>query len=131
HIANFDINEVTPLRLAKLLASPTGSVSNAEIIELSGADIRTHLPDALKALDSTLRFLHSHAGIVPESLPTETGMLPLAYVVAQRPALLRSQHRQRLLSWFWASTFLQRYGRGGTNTLVVADSNEIYNWLLG
>ncbi len=36
-----------------------------------------------------------------------------------------------MLQWFWATTFGQRYGRGGTNTLVVKDANELRAWADG
>lgn len=53
YLANFGIDDVLPLRLIKLLTAPTGSVANAEIVSLDGGDIRTHIDDALTAMDAT------------------------------------------------------------------------------
>jgi hypothetical protein len=110
----------------------SGSVANASIIELSGADVRTHFDSAISALEETLKFLEAEAGVIPECLPSETGILPIAYVAKHRPRVLLDQtDKDRLLRWFWAATFLQRYGRGGTNTRVVQDSTDLYNWVIG
>ncbi len=132
-IRDFDLSGVVVLRLIKLLADPAaGNVANAGIMELSGPDVRTHLHPALDALEQTLTFVEADAGAIPEALPSQTGVLPMAYVLARSPEALSDANRHaKLLRWFWSSTFLQRYGRGGTNTLVVADVTEIEGWILG
>jgi hypothetical protein len=131
-IANFDIDEVAPLRLVKLLDATTGGVGNAEIIKLDGAVVRTHFKSALDALAKTLELLESRCSVVPESLPSHAGILAIAYVLAREPAANQDATKAaKLTRWFWASTFLQRYGRGGTNTLVVNDAKELEGWVLG
>jgi hypothetical protein len=131
-LRDFDTDEVTPLRLVKILVNPAGSAGNAQIIDLAPAEVRTSFGRCLEAIDLALELLSSNAGVIPESLPSETGILPIAYVIARDRAILDSDERQqKLLRWFWASTLLQRYGRGGTNTIVGPDSTELYNWVDG
>jgi hypothetical protein len=70
--------------------------------------------------------------VIYETLPSQTGILPIAYILARDTgAATDATRRQKLIRWFWASTFLQRYGRGGTNTLVVKDATELEGWVLG
>lgn len=132
HIRDFRVDEVTPLRLTKLLVNPVGSTGNAQIIELGAADVRSNYGTALNAIDAALTLLVEYAAVIPESLPSETGMLPIAYLLARDPGAAASpERRDKLLRWFWASTFLQKYGRGGTNTILGPDSTELYNWVVG
>jgi hypothetical protein len=115
-----------------MLAGPAGGVGNAEIIELEGADVRTHFTAALSSIEATLDLLAVAASVIPESLPSETGVLPIAYVIARKPDVLKSAAtKAQLLRWFWASTLTQRYGRGGTNTIVGPDGIALYNWTVG
>ena len=132
-IRDFNLPGVVVLRLIKLLADPVArSVANAGIMELTGAEVRTHLHPAMDALEQTLHTLEADAGVIPESLPSQTGLLPVAYVIARVPDSVHdADRRAKLLRWWWASTLLQRYGRGGTNTLVVSDVAEIEGWVLG
>lgn len=131
-LANFDVDEVTPLRLVHLLTSSGKDPSNKNIMNLDDVSIRSHYDKALKALNMTLHVLQRHAGVIPETLPSETGILPLAYTVSQKPGVLTDTFaRGKMLRWFWASTFLQRYGRGATLTLVVDDAKEAHGWIAG
>jgi len=131
-VANFNIDEVLPLRLVKLLHAATGSVANAEIIALDGAVVRTHFTPALTAIERTLELLEARCRVISETLPSPTGILPIAYVLAKDSTAATNQVRaDKLVRWFWAATFQQRYGRGGTNTLVVGDATELEGWVLG
>ena len=123
---------VQPETLLRLLALLTGAetTSKSELVGLDAQDVRAKAADALRALDAAVRFLKAHAGVIPESLPSDTTLLPLAYVLFDRPGLSRSQTTQaKLLRWFWLTTFGQRYGRGQTNTLVVKDARDLAEWL--
>ena len=134
-LANYGVDEVTTLRAVKLGAHegdrPAKSVSNSEIINIDANAVRSHFSRAAKDIDKVLAFLHERAGIIPETLPSEAGLLPIVYVVGRHPAALSGDAATRILSWFWAGAFLERYGRGGTNTLIVRDSHALYDWVVG
>jgi hypothetical protein len=125
---------VDPELLLRLLALRAGrdSTSKAVLVGLAPDFVRANAGGALKALDGSLRFLKAHAGVIPESLPSDTLVLPVASALVDKPGLTRGEESQaRLLQWFWAATFGQRYGRGGTNTLVVGDARELASWVDG
>ncbi len=129
-LANFNIDGISALRLVKLLVTPAGSVGNAEILALDGAAVRSNFAVALNGLERILEILETDVALVPESLPPEAGLLPLAYVVSREPQVASDpDKRSRIARWFWASSFLQRYGRGGTNTLIGPDALEAFGWI--
>lgn len=131
-LANFRIDGIVALRLVKLLVSPQGSVGNAEILALDGAAVRSNFAAALNALEKTLEVLEIDAALVSESLPPEAGLIPLAYVLARDPQVASDpERRAQVIQWFWASTFLQRYGKGGTNTIVGPDALAAFDWISG
>jgi hypothetical protein len=131
-LANFRIDGVAALRLVKLIVGPQGGVGNTDILSLDGAAVRSNFQTALAALEKALEILETDAALVPESLPPEAGLLPLAYVLARDPQVASDpERRERLTQWFWASTFLQRYGKGGTNTLIGPDAVGAFDWIAG
>jgi hypothetical protein len=130
-LRDFRLDAEVLLRLISLLAGDE-STSKANLVALDPDFVRANTDKALKALDGTLVFLQAHAGVIPESLPSEAGILPMARVLVDKPALTRGEaSANRLLQWFWLTTFGQRYGRGGTNTLVVQDARQLQEWLDG
>jgi hypothetical protein len=130
-LRDFRIDPETLLRLLALIAG-ADATSKTNLVALAPDVVRANTDKALKALDTTLRFLEARAGVIPESLPTQTGLLPIARVLVEKPALTKNEaSAERLLQWFWTSTFGQRYGRGQTNTLVVKDAEELSAWLGG
>lgn len=131
-LANFRIDGISALRLVKLLASPQGSVSNAEILRLDGASVRSNFGVALNALEKALEILETDVALIPESTPPEAGLIPIAYVLARDPQVATDpERRERIARWFWASTFLQRYGKGGTNTIIGPDAIAAFDWISG
>ena len=129
-LANFRIDGISALRLVKLLVNPAGSVGNADILALDGSAVRSNFSVSLNALERTLEILETDVGLIPESLPPEAGLLPLAYVIARDPNVSTDPDRRpRMAEWFWASSFLQRYGKGGTNTIIGPDAAAAFGWI--
>lgn len=131
-LANFKVDGIAALRLVKLLVNPQGSVSNAEILKLDGASVRSNFAGALNAFEKALEVLETDVALIPESTPPDAGLIPIAYVLARDPQVATDpERRQRIGRWFWASTFLQRYGKGGTNTTIPPDAIAAFDWISG
>lgn len=130
-VANFNVEPILALRLVKLLKGLEGSVSDAEILKkLKGKDVRSMFGDSITSIDACLKFLHDNCGVIPETLPHETLLLPISFVIDRHPqATETTTGRDKLLEWFWKTSFAQRYGRGGTNTRVVKDADELESWI--
>lgn len=131
-LENYQIHPTTPLKVCQVvIQGPDASVTNGRILDLAPDEVRKRFKEACLALDKTLSILEDKVGLVPETLPSENYLVPIASAIFQRidSVEVDSDLCDRIAEWYWAATFSQRYGKGGTNSKLAPDSKELEVWL--
>jgi hypothetical protein len=132
----------TPLKLLALaeIADVNGaewdrvSLGKGALVGLDPDYVRERFEDAARALDATTRFLNEDERIIPETLPSDNCLLPIAVQFFHHPELSEvstetRDQRDKLGQWFWAVALRNHYGRGGTQGRVVDETKYLTNWL--
>jgi hypothetical protein len=103
------------------------NVADGYVIRLEPREVQKGWTATVREYDAAIAFLKKRCGVVGRhALPSVPALLPLAYALTLKPR--RAGFLKDLERWFWATTFLQTYGRGGTNTLVPEDAEILERW---
>ncbi len=104
-------------------------VSVGKIIEADTESLRSGFDGQLDVLSSVIVDLRRSAGLTPVNLRTEL-VIPIAVVSRQlKAALANKVSREKVLRWYWARLFSQRYDFGSTNDLLADDCRQLLAWV--
>lgn len=130
-LRTFGIEPEVPLRLVRLVVDPTAKLSDTSILALTPADVQQRVERALDVLDKVLAFLEARIGLIPQTLPDPNYILPIALATHTKPAILKNaRDAERVLQWYWASTFQLTFGRGRTGDVIPKETAALLDWLI-
>lgn len=127
------------LRLTKLCADEiagTGregesGITVGKILDTEPPALREGFGGLLDTLSKVVAFLREEAGLMPVNLRAEV-IVAIAFAARFQTGLLVQQEmREKVLHWYWARLFSQRYDFGSTNNLLVDDSRRLLAWVRG
>jgi hypothetical protein len=131
----YKVAEDDVLRAMKLLVDYSEPVyakrglSSGKILDTEAASLRAAFEGLPVAMSEVVEFLRRYAGVLPANFRPIT-LLPLSYVHRlERGALAEPEKYSKMLRWFWAMTFSQRYDFGQTNSLVARDATDLLSWV--
>jgi hypothetical protein len=129
---NFDIDGDCVLRTLSALRGK--SVKRKAILglrDIPKPELRQNLTGTEKAFEKTVDFLRTDVGVVSSDfLPYEAQLTVLSRIFSLRKDALTSEQRAGLRSWFWISSFHERY-RGASDNLVDGDMDRCQHFLNG
>lgn len=106
----------------------THTSTSKSLIELNGNTVRQRFIEVTNGIKGAIDFLKKNLKIVKLSnLPYEHFLIPLSVFFSNegnRHFNYNDNQRQKLLSWFWKSSFGKRYS-AGTNKNINKDIEEI------
>lgn len=129
---NFQLDGNTVLRtLCALRGTSVKRKAVLALRELPHAQLRQDLTAARKAIERAIDFLRSEVGVVSSAfLPYEAQLTVLSRVFALHKETLTPDQRASLRSWFWLSSFHERY-RGASDNVLDADVERCEALLAG
>lgn len=99
--------------------------------DLPRSELRENVTATRKALEKAIDFLRTEVGVVSSDfLPYEAQLTVLSKVFSQRKEPLTPEHRAGLRSWFWLSSFRERY-RGASDSVLDGDIEQCQPFLAG
>jgi hypothetical protein len=129
---NFEIAPDSILRT--LSAVCMKSVKRKAILSLRNVprpELREKLIATRKALEKSVDFLRTEVGVVSSDfLPYEPLLTVMGKIFSLRKDALTSEQRATLRSWFWISSFHERY-RGASDTVLDSDIEWCQQFLDG
>jgi hypothetical protein len=133
-ISEFWIDPYYLLQIVSLISRPTPSCKRSDVLDLKPSAVTEWWDRALAALVQGLEILREDCGVLtPSWLPYDTLLIPLAGVIAKMSTLkgaAAGAMRQKLVQWFWCSTFGQVYDNAA-NTQAAVDLAELLGWIGG
>jgi len=129
---NFDVDNDSILRTLSALRGE--SVKRKAILslrDLTPDELRDHLTTTRKSMEKAIDFLRAEVGVVSSDfLPYEAQLTVLCKVFQLAPSTLTPEQRRGLRSWFWLSSFHERY-RGASDSLLDEDIDRCQPFLAG
>lgn len=111
-----DIGDDTNLLLRCCSAILVGDASPKALMNINGEDFRVNFDRITSGIKSAIDFLKSNLKMEQISnLPFSTLIVPLCVyfaALANKEAVLSDDHRDRIIRWFWRSSFSRRYSSG-------------------
>jgi hypothetical protein len=99
--------------------------------ELSHDELKSCLTVTRHGLERAIDFLRTEVGVVSSDfLPYEAQLTVLSKVLSVRKEPLTSEQRAALRSWFWLSSFHERY-RGASDNVLDGDTERCEKFLAG
>lgn len=93
------------------------------------AELRDNLVSARKALEKAIDFLRSEVGVVSSDfLPYDAQLTVLCKIFSSQGTALTANQRALLRSWFWRSSFHERY-RGASDNILDSDIERVQEFL--
>ncbi len=131
---DFEVDPYYVLQSIALIARPSPSCKRSEVLRLSAEDINQWWGTVADGLGRALQLLREDCGVfVPKWLPYSTILIPLAAILAKQPTTIGPSAaimRQKILRWYWCSTFSQAY-ENAPNSQAAKDYSEVIRWLDG
>jgi hypothetical protein len=120
----FDLEADSVVRA--LAAVRGGSCKRTALLAFRDIDVgelRLNIEQARSALERSIDFLRTEVGVVSgDFLPYDAQLTILARIFSLKPTLT-SEQRRLIQSWFWNSSFSERY-RGASDSLIDDDIKE-------
>lgn len=99
--------------------------------DIPRAELREGLVATRRAMEKTIDFLRSEVGVVSSDfLPYDAQITVLSKVFSLRKEPLTPEQRAALRTWFWLSSFHERY-RGASDTLLDNDAERCQPFVSG
>lgn len=119
---NFPVDNDSVLRTLSALRGK--SVKRKAILalrDLQPHQLREHLTETREAMEKAIDFLRVEVGVVSSDfLPYEAQLTVLCRIFQLKEGSITSEQRRGLRSWFWLSSFHERY-RGASDSLLDED----------
>ena len=131
----YNVTEDDFLRAMKLVADQEEQepkkkgLTTSKIVDADEELLRRAFADLPTTTSEVVEFLRGRAGVLPAAFKFN---LTLPIIFAHRfetDALTNPEKADKVLHWYWAMTFSQRYDFGRTNTLVEQDAHELLTWI--
>ena len=133
-IETYDVDPYYVLQVVSLVAKEFPACKRSDVLGLDVDQLDEWWERATWGMDKALEILRDDCGVLtPAWIPYETMLIPLAGVLAKLAIPTTPDagaSRQKLVRWFWCSTFGQTYENSG-NTQAARDITECVAWLTG